>query len=107
MPGVRCRTTITSAPIASMFFAVSITVSPLERLLVAGDSGNDAEMLTAGALGVVVGNHSPELAPLRNRSGIYFATEEHAAGVLEGIEHHGFYDLVQSTADSDDGSEDD
>jgi sucrose-phosphate synthase len=80
---------------------------PMERLLVAGDSGNDAEMLTAGALGVVVGNHSPELAPLRKRSGIYFAAAGHAAGVLEGIEHHGFHDLVQSSADPRDGSDDD
>src|SRR5271157_5122563 len=31
-PGVGCRTTITSAPIASMFLAVSMNVSPLERL---------------------------------------------------------------------------
>ncbi|MCU0304411.1 MAG: HAD-IIB family hydrolase [Thermoanaerobaculales bacterium] len=62
----------------------------VERLLVAGDSGNDEELLTAGALGVVVGNHSEELAPLRGRPGIYFAEAEHARGVLEGIEHHGF-----------------
>src|SRR5271157_3722426 len=31
-PGVGWRTTITSAPIASMFLAVSMNVSPLERL---------------------------------------------------------------------------
>ena len=31
-PGVGWRTTMTSAPIASMFLAVSMNVSPLERL---------------------------------------------------------------------------
>src|SRR4051794_4982363 len=31
-PGLECRTTITSAPIASMFLAVSMKVSPLDRL---------------------------------------------------------------------------
>ncbi len=33
MPGVRCRTTTTSTPIASMFLAVSMNVSPFDRLL--------------------------------------------------------------------------
>lgn len=62
----------------------------LERVLVAGDSGNDADMLTSGARAVVVGNHSPELLPLRGQAGVYFARAEHAAGVLEGIRHHSF-----------------
>ena len=33
LPGVWCRTMITSTPMASMFLAVSMKVSPLERLL--------------------------------------------------------------------------
>ena len=33
MPGVRWRTTTASTPIASMFLAVSMNVSPLDRLL--------------------------------------------------------------------------
>jgi sucrose-phosphate synthase len=75
---------------------------PMEHLLVAGDSGNDAEMLTAGAAGVVVGNHSPELERLRGRERIYFADADHAAGILEGIEHFGFMTEVQSNSDADD-----
>jgi len=63
---------------------------PLDQVLVAGDSGNDEEMLSGNTLGVVVGNHSPELAKLRGRELIYFAEDEYAKGVLEGIKHYGF-----------------
>lgn len=65
---------------------------PLEGMLVAGDSGNDSEMLTAGARGVVVGNHSPELRTLRGQEGVYFADGSFADGILEGLEHFGFVD---------------
>lgn len=61
-----------------------------DRMLVAGDSGNDADMLRSGALGVVVGNHSSELRSLRGRDAVYFAAASHARGILEGIGHHGF-----------------
>jgi sucrose-phosphate synthase len=61
------------------------------KLLVAGDSGNDIEMLRGETLGVVVGNHSSELARLRGESRIYFAQQCYAAGVLEGIEHYQFF----------------
>jgi sucrose-phosphate synthase len=63
---------------------------PPERCLVAGDSGNDLEMLTGSTLGVVVGNHDPELEVLRGRRQIYFATARHSWGILEGIEHYDF-----------------
>ena len=65
---------------------------PLDQVLVAGDSGNDEEMLSGNTLGVVVGNHSPELTKLRGREQIYFAEETYANGVLEGIKHYGFLD---------------
>lgn len=68
---------------------------PLDQVLVAGDSGNDEEMLSGNTLGVVVGNHSPELKKLRGREQIYFAEDEYAEGVLEGIEHYGFLDKTQ------------
>lgn len=63
---------------------------PLRRLLVAGDSGNDEEMLRGNTLGVVVGNHSPELGHLRERVDIHFADGHYAAGILQGIEHYHF-----------------
>jgi sucrose-phosphate synthase len=71
---------------------------PLEHLLVAGDSGNDTEMLTSGALGVVVGNYSPELEGLRGRPGIYFASADFAEGVLEGIDHFGLVNGAEAAS---------
>ncbi len=65
-----------------------------ERVMVAGDSGNDAGMLLGRTLGVVVGNHSPELNRLRNNPRIYFAKAAHAAGILEGIEYYNFLDNI-------------
>jgi sucrose-phosphate synthase len=61
---------------------------PLDRFLTAGDSGNDKDMLLGDMMGIVVGNHSPELAPLRGRSRVYFANQPCAAGILEGIRHY-------------------
>ncbi len=75
---------------------------PPDRLLVAGDSGNDADMLSGDTLGVVVGNHTPELDHLRGRPRIYFAEGEHAWGVIEGIEH---YDFLGSIRLPDDAAE--
>ena len=66
-----------------------------ERVLVVGDSGNDAGMLLGRTLGVVVANHSPELNRLRKRPRIYFAKGSHAAGILEGIEYYNFLDKIE------------
>ena len=60
------------------------------NVLVAGDSGNDAEMLRMAECGVVVANYSRELRRLRGREGIYFAGRSYARGILEGIRHFGF-----------------
>lgn len=62
----------------------------LRSFLVAGDSGNDEEMLVGDTLGVVVGNHSPELETLRGLEQIYFASKPYAHGILEGLAHYGF-----------------
>lgn len=64
---------------------------PLEAFLVAGDSGNDAEMLIGDTRAIVVGNHSPELSALRGRELIYFAREHYAAGIIEGLRHYGLH----------------
>lgn len=71
---------------------------PVERLVVAGDSGNDLDMLTSAAMGIVVANHSPELAPLRGREGVHFADRPFAGGVQEGLAHFGihFQDVQES-----------
>lgn len=63
---------------------------PLERALVVGDSGNDEDMLRGRMLGVVVGNHHPELERLRGYERIYFARATYIRAVLEAIEHFDF-----------------
>ncbi|HEY9268310.1 MAG TPA: HAD-IIB family hydrolase [Methylotenera sp.] len=62
---------------------------PLENFLVAGDSGNDTEMLVGDTRAIVVGNHSPELAVLRDQQHIYFADGHYAAGIIEGLNYYG------------------
>ncbi len=64
--------------------------TPMEKILVAGNSGNDEEMLTINVLAVVVGNYSAELEPLRKNPRVYFAKGAYARGILEGIDHYNF-----------------
>lgn len=61
---------------------------PLDHFLVAGDSGNDRDMLEGDMLGIVVANHSAEIEHLRGRPRIYFANQSYAAGILEGLRHY-------------------
>lgn len=68
---------------AVAFLARSWKIDP-QRVIVAGDSGNDAAMFHAGFRGIVVGNARPELQSLVAPN-IYHATGEYAAGVLEGL----------------------
>jgi sucrose-phosphate synthase len=68
---------------------------PADRILVAGDSGNDEEMLAGHTLGIVVGNYSPELEGLRGRDRIYFAEGNHAAGISEGIDYYDFFGAIR------------
>lgn len=73
---------------------------PLRAFLVAGDSGNDEEMLLGDTLGVVVANHSPELESLRGFEQIYFARHSHAAGIIEGMRHYQFIQAGSQNAAS-------
>ena len=66
-----------------------------ERFLVAGDSGNDEEMLCGDTLGVVVGNYSPELDRLRGRSRIFFSDNEYANGIVDGMNYYDFLGDIQ------------
>jgi sucrose-phosphate synthase len=66
---------------------------PLENFLVAGDSGNDEEMLKGEPMGIVVGNYSQELEKLRGRRKVYFSKKNHAAGIIDGIRRYGFLDF--------------
>lgn len=61
---------------------------PLANIAVAGDSGNDAEMLRGDTSGIVVGNYSRELEPLRRSRKVYFAQAPAAGGILQGLKHY-------------------
>lgn len=71
-----------------------------ERVLVAGDSGNDAGMLLGRTLGVVVANHGKELNRLKKRPRIYFANGSNARGIIEGIEYYNFLDHIRIPNDT-------
>jgi sucrose-phosphate synthase len=68
---------------------------PLNNFLVCGDSGNDEEMLRGDPLAVIVGNYSPELDKLKGQRNIYFAKQEYAGGILEGIEKYRFIERAR------------
>jgi len=70
---------------------------PLERILVAGGSGADEDMMRGNTLAVVVANrHHEELSGLDERDSIYFASGAHALGIIEAIEHYEFFGDVDS-----------
>ncbi|OQX34312.1 MAG: HAD family hydrolase [Candidatus Sedimenticola endophacoides] len=65
---------------------------PLERVLVAGGSGADEDMMRGNTLAVVVGNrHNEELAALLDTENIYLARQPGALGIVEAIEHYDFF----------------
>lgn len=78
-------------------FLCDRTGVPRDRVVYAGDSGNDLEALLAGFKGIVVGNAADSFkADLRRAASdaglgtqLYFADGRHAAGVLEGCRHFG------------------
>ncbi len=69
---------------------------PLERILVAGGSGADEDMMRGNTLAVVVGNrHHEELSQLEDAERIYFAHAPYAAGILEALQHYDFFRSCQ------------
>lgn len=60
------------------------------HVMVAGDSGNDADMLEGNTRGLIVGNHSEDLAYLKTAARVYFSAGKYAAGIIEGLHHYGF-----------------
>ena len=57
-----------------------------DRVLVAGNSGNDVDLFRHQFHGIVVGNAHPELKRLGGHR-VYLAREDHARGVVEGLRH--------------------
>lgn len=70
---------------AAMAWAARRLGIAAQHVYAAGDSGNDLDMLDSVRNGIVVANHSAELAPLLGRPSIYLARRPHAGGVLEGM----------------------
>ena len=79
----------TSKGAALRYFALKWDI-PFEHILVAGDSGNDIQMLTGDVRSVVVANYSKEMEALKGQEDIYFAKKNNAAGIVEAIEHYNF-----------------
>lgn len=82
-----------SPGLAIRFFCFKWNIPP-ERLLVAGDSGNDADMLSGETLGVVVANHTDELKSLTDQPRVHFARRPFAWGILDGVEAYRFFDDI-------------
>ncbi|MDO8844264.1 HAD-IIB family hydrolase [Methylicorpusculum sp.] len=79
-----------SKGLALRYFAQQWNV-PLERILVAGGSGADEDMMQGNTLAVVVANrHREELSGLYEPERIYFASQPYALGIIEGIDHYDF-----------------
>lgn len=71
---------------------------PLEHVLAAGGSGADEDMVKGNTLGVVVANrHHEELSELTGEDDrIFFASQAHAAGLLEAMVHYHFFELPEA-----------
>lgn len=69
---------------AMQWAARALGVAP-DQVYAAGDSGNDLDMLAQCHNGILVANHSRELAELIGRPTIYLAHRAHAAGIVEGM----------------------
>ncbi|HDO30477.1 MAG TPA: hypothetical protein ENG79_05405, partial [Desulfobacteraceae bacterium] len=63
---------------------------PPQHIMVAGDSGNDEDMLRGQTCGLVVGNYSEELEKLKGKPKIFFSKNCYAAGIIDGLYHYRF-----------------
>jgi HAD superfamily hydrolase (TIGR01484 family) len=73
---------------ATRFLAEHLGI-PLGRLIVAGDSANDLALFQIAEAGIVVANAHADLKSAADARHAYFASASHAAGVLQGLVHHG------------------
>ena len=75
---------------------------PLERILAAGGSGADEDMMRGNTLAVVVANrHHEELSHLVDTERVYYANQSHARGILEAIDHFDFFGTCRVPEESD------
>ena len=73
---------------ATLHLAAEMGV-PRDRLVVAGDSGNDLAMFAVAPNRIAVGNARRELVEALEPGGFYHAKRNYAGGVLEGLIHFG------------------
>ena len=67
----------------------------LNQVIVAGDTGNDSSMfLVSHVRGIAPVNAEPELREAVGNATAYFANEECAAGILEGLIHYGLIERI-------------
>jgi sucrose-6F-phosphate phosphohydrolase len=72
---------------------------PLDRVLVAGDTGNDSSMfLLPGVRGIVVENAQPELFEAVVQLPVFVSHQVMADGVLQGLKHFGVIPAVPRPA---------
>jgi hydroxymethylpyrimidine pyrophosphatase-like HAD family hydrolase len=75
-------------------FLIELRALSADRVIVAGDSGNDAAMFQRFPRGVVVSNAQPELLQLAEQmdhDSVFLASLPHASGVEQGLEHYGVF----------------
>lgn len=74
---------------AAQFLQKELNLDP-ERVLVAGDSGNDQEMFITGFKGIVPVNGLDELKALALKPWHYHSSCPAGRGVIDGLRHFGF-----------------
>ena len=58
-------------------------------IFVAGDSGNDEDMMSGRIKSIVVANHTKELDHLKQSNSVYFSDKSFAYGVMDGMIFYG------------------
>ncbi|WJY27380.1 HAD-IIB family hydrolase [Sporosarcina trichiuri] len=76
-------------------YVIRTYARPDVRLLVAGDSGNDIDMLDREWPSVIVGNAHPELQAISDRQTLYRADRHCAGGICDAWQY--FYGSANST----------
>ncbi len=72
---------------SALQYIIDTYVCEEASILVAGDSGNDEEMLTLGYPSVIVANAQPELRKIPKSNMIFRANKDCAGGILEAWLH--------------------
>jgi len=75
-------------------FVINLQKLEAEKIITAGDSGNDRSMFDEFQCGIVVANAQPELMALKKEhpiSDFYFSEKPYAAGVRDGL---GYFHVI-------------